>query len=155
MTAPATSYREQMPVPVAVWGVALAFWALFSFALGATLGPWVGVPLVVLGWAALVVGLRAGSGRVAVVDATLVAGRATLPLDVAGPVVALDAAAARLLRGTGADSRAYLYLRSWVPTAVRVDLTDPNDPTPYWYVSTRHPAELVAAVEAARPADEG
>lgn len=153
MTAP--TYRERMPVPVAVWVVTLVFWALFSFALGATLGPWVGLPLVFLGCAGLVVALRAASGRVEVVDGALVAGRATLPLAVAGRVIGLDAAAARLLRGTGADSRAYLYLRSWVPTAVRVDVSDPGDPTPYWYVSTRHPTELVAAVDAARPAAEG
>ena len=35
---------------------------------------------------------------------------------------------------------------------VRVPLTDPADPTPYWLVSTRHPARLVAALDAARSA---
>jgi hypothetical protein len=33
---------------------------------------------------------------------------------------------------------------------VRIDLADPDDPTPYWFVSTRHPERLVAALERAR-----
>ena len=38
-------------------------------------------------------------------------------------------------------------LRSWIPTAVRVDLNDPDDPTPYWFISTRKPVELVRALQ--------
>jgi hypothetical protein len=33
---------------------------------------------------------------------------------------------------------------------VRVTVTDPQDPTPYWLVSTRHPEKLVEALQAAR-----
>lgn len=145
-----STYRERMPVPIPVWIVTLALWVLFAVALGLTLGPWIGIPLLVAGAAGLVLGLRAATGRVEVSEGVLVAGRASLPVAVAGRVTELDAAAARVLRGTGADSRAYLYLRSWVPTAVRVDVADPGDPTPYWYVSTRRPTALAAAVEAAR-----
>jgi Protein of unknown function (DUF3093) len=148
---PRTTYTERMPVPVMIWVAVLAFWALFSLAMAATFGPWVGLVLLLVGAAGLVVGLRAASGLVEVTPTALVAGRASLPLAAVGATVTLDAAAARLLRGTGADTRAYLYLRSWVPTAVRVDVVDATDPTPYWYVSTRRPAALVAVLEAARP----
>ena len=51
MTAPATTTASGCPSRWLSGSVTLAFWALFSFALGATLGPWVGVPLVVLGCA--------------------------------------------------------------------------------------------------------
>jgi DUF3093 family protein len=37
-------------------------------------------------------------------------------------------------------------LRSYVPTAVRVDVTDPADPTPYLYLSTRRPEKLAKAL---------
>ncbi len=79
------------------------------------------------------------------------AGPARLPLEDAGSVRALDASAAWRLRGPEADPRAYLYLRGWVPTAIRIEVVDASDPAPYWYVSTRHPEALVAAVDAARP----
>jgi hypothetical protein len=41
-------------------------------------------------------------------------------------------------------------LRAWARTAVRVEVLDPADPTPYWLVSTRRPDELAAAIAAGR-----
>ncbi len=35
---------------------------------------------------------------------------------------------------------------------VWIHVTDEQDPTPYWLISTRHPEQLVAALDAARPA---
>ena len=40
-------------------------------------------------------------------------------------------------------------LRPYVKTAVRVELTDPADPTPYWLLSSRHPQALASALDAA------
>ena len=40
--------------------------------------------------------------------------------------------------GVDADARAYLLLRPYLKRAVRVEITDPADPAPYWLVSTRH-----------------
>ena len=64
-----------------------------------------------------------------------------------GPAVALDHRAAVQLRGQGADARAFVVLRAWVGPAVRVDVADRRDPTPYWFVSTRQPTRLVAAID--------
>jgi hypothetical protein len=38
--------------------------------------------------------------------------------------------------------RAFMLLRGYVPTAVRVEVSDPDDPTPYLYLSTRRPEQL-------------
>ncbi|WP_032795631.1 DUF3093 family protein, partial [Streptomyces sp. HCCB10043] len=40
----------------------------------------------------------------------------------------------------------------YVETAVRVEVTDPEDPTPYVYLSTRDPRGLAAALSGARTA---
>ncbi|GLV74094.1 hypothetical protein Shyhy02_20960 [Streptomyces hygroscopicus subsp. hygroscopicus] len=45
-----------------------------------------------------------------------------------------------------------MLLRSYIPTALRVEVTDPEDPTPYVYVSTRNPEALAAALTAVRSA---
>ena len=45
-----------------------------------------------------------------------------------------------------ADARAYLLLRPYRKKAVKVSLSDPADPTPYWLVSTRRPDALAAAL---------
>jgi hypothetical protein len=87
---------------------------------------------------------------VRVAGGELRAGPAHIPLDLLGDVVPLDAAATRTELGPRLDARAYVCLRAWARTAIRVDVRDPADPTPYWLVSTRHPERLAAAVAAGR-----
>lgn len=83
-------------------------------------------------------------------DGRLHAGRADIALAHVGEAVGADAAAARVERGTGLDARAYLVIRGWVQPVVRVPITDPSDPAPYWLLSTRHPDELAAAINRSR-----
>jgi len=124
--------------------VGLASMLLISFVplgLGLALG---------LGAAALVAGAVLGlatAPRVEVAGGELRAGSAHIPLDLLGPVRVLDRAATRHELGPALDARAYVCLRSWIGTAVRVQVEDPQDPTPYWLVSTRRPQALVAALE--------
>ena len=51
--------------------------------------------------------------------------------------------------GPRLDARAYVCLRAWARTGVHVVLEDPQDPTPYWLVSTRRPQDLAQALRAA------
>lgn len=96
---------------------------------------------------ALVLGLLvAWTPRVEVSDGVLRAGRAHMPLRLLDGAEALVGEAARLARGPQLDARAYLCLRGWIPAVVRIHLADPQDPTPYWLVSTRRPEALVAAL---------
>jgi DUF3093 family protein len=81
---------------------------------------------------------------------TFRAGTAAIPVELLGSAVALDATEARAELGPRLDARAYLCLRGWIHTAVRVELRDPQDPTPYWIVSTRRPTALVGALADAR-----
>jgi hypothetical protein len=48
--------------------------------------------------------------------------------------------------GVDADARAYLVLRGYCGGAVKVEVDDPGDPTPYWLVSSRRPLQLAAAL---------
>jgi hypothetical protein len=86
---------------------------------------------------------------VSVVDGVFEAGRARIPVRLLAAPEALDAAGARGAAGVEADARAFLLLRPYVATAVRVQVVDPADPTPYWLVSTRHPGTLAAELSAA------
>jgi hypothetical protein len=90
------------------------------------------------------------AAEVRVEDGDLVAGPARIPVRLLGPVQALDPAAARAVRGPASDPAAYHLIRGWVPAGVRAAVLDPADPTPYWFVASRRPIELAAAVEAAR-----
>ncbi|MBQ1104415.1 DUF3093 domain-containing protein [Streptomyces anulatus] len=87
-----------------------------------------------------------GSARIRVVAGALVAGDARIPLSALGEPEVLDAEEARAWRTYRADARAFMLLRGYVETAVRVEVTDPDDPTPYVYLSTRNPQGLAAAL---------
>lgn len=128
-------------------GLAGSIWLAYD----APYGPAVSLP-VGLGVLALAAVWLVGYGHVlvAVRSDGFTAGRATLPAWAIGEVSALDAAAARAARGRDADPRAYLLVRGYAPCAVRVDVDDPDDPVPYWLVSTRHPERLATALRTAR-----
>lgn len=114
----------------------------------------IGVEVGIIGSIALLaIGLGflwATTPTVEVTDAALRAGRATLPMQFVGTAVAITGEDATIARGRELDARAWLLLRGWVKDVVRVENTDPNDPAPYWLISTRRPAELVDALAEAR-----
>jgi hypothetical protein len=140
-------YRERLGVPWWAWPVALAVSAFLAteLAIGAFALRSVWTYAVA---AALAVAAMVALGRITVsVDAaTLRVDDAQLPLSVIGEVTVVDAAARRDLLGQDADPIAFVILRPWISGGVRIDLADPQDPTPYWFVSSRRPAELAAAL---------
>lgn len=90
--------------------------------------------------------LRYG-GAVVEVDADrLRAGRATIDRGYLGKVEALTGEDVRNAFGRDCDPAAYLVLRSYTRGAVRVEVTDTDDPAPYWLIATRHPEQLAAAL---------
>lgn len=143
-------FDERLHVPLRWWVQAVMFlasvWLAFVVALPAGLA-WAATG--VLTTAVVGLFLAYGSARITVADGTLVAGRAHISIAHLASPVALDRAAARLLAGRDATASAYLLLRPYAKGAVRVEVTDPDDPTPYWLLFTRRPGELVEALSAA------
>jgi hypothetical protein len=97
-----------------------------------------------------VVLLVIGSPRIEVTDAKLIAGRASLPLPNIGDAEGYFGVEATQQRGPKLDARAWLVIRGWISPVVKVGVNDANDPTPYWLVSTRHPAALIEALAKAK-----
>lgn len=147
--SPATSYDERLGVPLRWWVQGFMFTASLWLAVLAALpeaAAWSVTGVVGLLVAAL---FRAyGGARITVADGVLRAGRARIEAVHLGAAEALDAEQAHRAAGREADARAYLLLRPYLKRAVRVTITDPADPAPYWLLSTRHPDELAAALAA-------
>ena len=81
--------------------------------------------------------------RIVVTDTTLRAGRATIDRKFLGevhPVTEAERPAAI------SDARTWKLIRAWIPSGVVISINDPADPTPSWYVTTRYPAKLAAAL---------
>jgi hypothetical protein len=90
-----------------------------------------------------------GMLRVRLADGVLQVGKDVLPVMSISGVQPLDRAQTRSRLGPEADPSAHLAVRGWIGPSVMVRLVNP-EPVPYWVVSTRHPAELAAAISAAR-----
>ncbi len=143
------AYRERLGVPLRWWVQGTMLVATLWLALiVAVPGP---VAWGVAGGALL---LMAGALRwygdavVEVRDGELRAGRAHIAATHLGTAESLDAGQTRRAAGVEADARAFLVLRPYLKRAVRVEITDPADPAPYWLVGTRRPDDLAAAIDA-------
>jgi hypothetical protein len=145
-------YSERLSVPWWAWPATLAGAALLAaeLAIGAVglrhpltfvvAAALAGAGLFLLGRIGICVERHAaGAGELRVDDARL-------PLDVVSSVQVLGAGERADLLGRDADPLAFVIQRPWIGGGVRIDLDDPADPTPYWFVSSRRPAELAAAL---------
>lgn len=150
MRSVTSGYSERLSVPLRWWvqGVMLVatFWLAFVVAMPA-LAAWLATAVLLAALVALL--LSYGAARIEVAGGELRVGRAHIGLEYVGTVEPLDAEAARRVAGVEADARAHLMLRPYLKRAVRVEITDPADPAPYWLVSTRHPDDLASALRTA------
>ncbi|MBA2809565.1 MULTISPECIES: DUF3093 domain-containing protein [Streptomyces] len=150
MQPSASPYEERLTAPRSWWLIC----ALVGVAMALILLPFGTLPLLggLVGGTAVsaVVASSYGSVRVRVVGGALIAGEAKIPVSALGDAEVLDPEEARAWRTHKADPRAFMLLRAYIPTALRIPVTDPADPTPYVYLSTREPERLSAALETAR-----
>ncbi|WP_432188403.1 DUF3093 domain-containing protein [Streptomyces sp. Tue6028] len=150
MQLSASPYEERLTAPRSWWlvcfmvGVAMAL-ILLPFGTLPLLGGLVGGTAV-----SAVVASSYGSIRIRVVGDSLIAGEAKIPLAALGDAEIMDQEEARAWRTYKADPRAFMLLRAYIPTGLRVQVTDPEDPTPYLYLSTREPERLAAALKSPR-----
>jgi hypothetical protein len=144
------TYDERLWPPWWLWVVGWLWVLSLGLAVLVALGPVWALAVVLVGGGLFSWGLVTSAAPVRVVGSTLVAGPASIPVDLLGPAVAIDGEAARRVRGPDADPAAYHLIRGWVPGAVTLAVRDDADRTPYWYVATRRPHELAAAIEGAR-----
>ena len=154
-TAGTARFSERLGVPWWWWPVVLVAVALVSttVALGHP-GVLLFASVPVLVAASALVLVRLGRVRVGVRDGAtgepeIVAGRAHLPTRLVGRMDVVEGAGKQQALGPDLDPEAFVVHRPWVGPAVRLEVVDPDDPTPYWVVSTRRPRRLVAAVRAA------
>ncbi|RFA09453.1 hypothetical protein B7R54_09600 [Subtercola boreus] len=108
-----------------------------------------GIICAVVLYGGSVITLLVLSPVVSVGDGMLVAGKARIPLSLVGEPEAMTGAAATMARGQRLDARAWLCIRGWIQPVVKVTIHDPEDPVPYWLISSRNPKELVAALQQA------
>jgi hypothetical protein len=138
------SYRERL-WPSWWLTLALGLFLPAGFLIFLPLNPWVGFGVgMALWWGSWAV-LAVFSPVIEVGERGFRAGRATIGWEHVSEVHEIGKNDFRQETGPGLDARAWLVIRPWMKTAVRLTVNDPDDPTPYWLVSTSQPDRVVHA----------
>lgn len=112
----------------------------FDFRIGLVLGP-----LLVAGiWAALFF----YSPVIKVGKESLTVGRASIPRNLLGKISEIPKDQIFFERGPGLEPASYKVFQGTVKTALKIVINDPDDPTPYWIISTRKPTQLATVLRA-------
>jgi hypothetical protein len=117
--------------PAALYLIVLAFddfWALITF--------------VVSELAIIFLGLFAAP-KLSLSSKTLSIGNVKIPTQYVKAITVVEASAQQSEKGPKLSPSAYFRFQVGVKGLLKVELNDPNDPTPYWLISSRNP-ELVA-----------
>lgn len=149
-TGTGATYVEKLTPSPGIWAGAWAFSLALGLIVYAVFGPVLAVAAALIPAAALSVLLSRSATEITVAGGMLTVGRAHIPVSALGPARALDAEESRLVRGPESDPAGFHVIRGWLPAGVRAEVVDAGDPTPYWFVASRHPQELASAIEQAR-----
>jgi hypothetical protein len=145
-------YQERLWVPLWWWPVAFAITGLLAaeIHMGAPgLRAWLPyallfpVPVWVLLWLSrhrVEVSTDPNGTR------ELRADRAHLPVNFVAKAAVVASTAKSAALGRQLDPAAYVQHHPWVGQMVLLVLDDPDDPTPYWLISTRRPDQVLAAL---------
>jgi Protein of unknown function (DUF3093) len=142
---PEPAFDERLAVPLWWWplgfGVAVLLAAEVHMGypgIRAWLPYLLTVPLTVgvLGWM--------GRHRVTLRGSELRVGPARIPVHALGHPEVIHPNGKRRALGPELDPAAFLLHTGWVGPVVRIAVTDPADPTPYWIFSVRRAEELAA-----------
>lgn len=149
MTPPEPDYRESLRVPLSWWLLGASFVVAVWWAFFVATPAWAIVAATLIAAGIVGAGLAAYGNKLIVLDAaTLRVGAATLPREFVGDVEVVEGDAVRRLLGVEADATAYVVYRAYIKGAVKVGIADARDRTPYWVISTRHPAVLAERLRA-------
>jgi Protein of unknown function (DUF3093) len=140
-------YQESLRTPAWWYLVSLFVAALLAAEFhisGLQLTDWLAFGIMLPLSAVLVWSL--GRGKLEISGGELRMRGAHIPLSEVSGVVALDAATLRLVVGREGDPAAFVSIRPWIGPGVQLWIDDPEDPAPYWVVSSRNPKAVVDIV---------
>ena len=139
-------YREVIRMPL--WLLALIYFFFLSFVLSvwAALGNLAALTsLIVLSAVLLLIAIRSRL-VIEISENELKVGPAHIDLKYLGTASELNSDAMRKIRTRDANPMAYLGIRFWTSTGVKVELNDQRDETPYWLITSNKANQLVNAL---------
>ena len=123
--------------------------ASLSLAVWAAIGNQAALIISVIQIALLILAAQQSSLTITVTKGWLLVGPAAIERAFIHNFKALEFKEYKRIRGVDADPASYLQIRFWVNTAIKIDLRDPKDKTPYWLISTNRANELAKLLNVA------
>ena len=143
-------YQERLWPSLGQWVFAVIMTSSLGIAYGRAFGIELGLTVGVVATFLVSVGLIVNTPLIQIDELNFRVGRARLPLEYVGKIQKLDELQSRRARSTDANSNAHFQLRGGIKNTVIVEVADPQDPHPYWQVSTRKPDALISALTNAK-----
>ena len=143
-------YRERLWPSIGMWTFIYIMTASLGIAYGRAYGVDLGIVVGLVATAGVTLGIIVNTPLIQIDELNFRVGKARLPLQFVGKMQKLDDKQSSRARSVDADSRAHFQLRGGIKFTVIVEVTDPQDPHPYWQISTRKPDELIAALTVAK-----
>ncbi|QUR67082.1 DUF3093 domain-containing protein [Mycobacterium spongiae] len=151
-------YRERLWVPWWWWPLGFGLAGLIAFEVNMGVGalpdwlPFATMFAIAAGtllWLGRVeIRVTAGTQLDSALDgaAELWVGTAHLPVTVIARSAEIARTAKSAALGRQLDPAAFVLHKAWIGPMVLLVLDDPDDPTPYWLVSCRHPERVLSAL---------
>ena len=135
-------FQEKLRAPIWVIAFLLFLMSSLSIAIWAAVGFWplVAASAVELMFIALYI--RATTLKITVTKGWLLVGSAAIERAFIHNFEVLDTPSMHKARGVDFNPAAFLAIRYWVTTGLRMAIRDPKDPTPYWLISSHRASEL-------------
>jgi hypothetical protein len=143
-------FQERLWPSLGQWAFAFIMTSSLGIAYGRAYGADLGIVVGIAATIVVIIGLVVNTPLIQIDELNFRVGRARLPLQYVGKIQKLDADQSRRARSTDANSNAHFQLRGGIKNTVIVEVTDPQDPHPYWQVSTRNPDALIAVLSTAK-----
>jgi len=149
-------YRERLRVPWWWWPIGVGLSSVLALEVNMGIRnipdwlPYAALAAVAVGvllWLSRVEIRVVDTGAGAESEIELWAGQAHLPASVVSRSAVVPRSAKSAALGRQLDPAAFVLHRNWVGPMVLVVLDDPDDPTPYWMVSSRHPDRVLSALK--------
>ncbi|MEO6530814.1 MAG: DUF3093 domain-containing protein [Specibacter sp.] len=150
-TPPATAnYTEKMWPTLWIWVIVVGLSAA-GILIFMPISPLAGYVAFAVLLVLQVVMLLTSTPTISVTPETVQVGRAQIERKYVGDVSYYYGDDATAQRGTKLNGLAYLCIRGWISPVVKIEITDPDDKTPYWLASSRNPEHFAAALGGAVP----
>lgn len=146
-------YRERLAPGLGMW-IACVGVGLASFLVGAPINIVAGVLAGILMFALVGGILFMTSPVIEVTPRLLRVGRAQIEREHVGRAYAFRGEDSRLATGPALDGRAFMCFRGWISSVIRIEITDPADPTPYWIASSRQPERIAEILNEGLPEED-